>query len=109
MPPEVRFSALVEPDAQLRSDSVGYLLLHHKDIFHLAVVTLGPELVAVGRLDQLHRDAKAVAGATNTPLEHGVDIEQLADLADVVVRAAEALRRRTRDQAQAVDLGESAH
>ncbi len=48
-------------------DGIHDLVLHGEDVFEVAIVPLGPELAAVGRVDELAADADALARATHAP------------------------------------------
>ena len=52
-----------ERDAQRLGDLARDLVLHLEHVGHLAVVALGPEREVGLRVDELRRDAQAVAGA----------------------------------------------
>ena len=58
---------------------------------------------APGHIDQLSRDAKPLAGAPNTALDHRGHPQSLSDRRDVGFRSLEAERRRARDHAQSVN------
>src|SRR5438105_1819996 len=81
---------------ELLGDGARVVILHTKHIVELAVVAIGPEVVAVPDIDELRNDAQTVAGFPDASLEHGVDAQLLADLADVEAVAFEAKRRRPR-------------
>jgi len=40
---------------------VGDVVLHLEDISHIAVVAVGPQVAAIGRIDELRRDTNALA------------------------------------------------
>src|SRR3954454_14363582 len=61
-------------------DPLRYLVLGRKYIRDIAVVTLGPQMVARRRLDQLRGDPDPAAGAADTALDHIVHVEVAADL-----------------------------
>ena len=70
-------------------DRRGDLVLDGEYVFHLAVVALRPQVVAVGDVDQLGGDAQPVAGAPHAALQHRGYVERRADLADVLAFAFE--------------------
>ena len=41
-----------------------------------------PEVIAIGDLDQLHRDARTVAGFADAAFDDGCDVERLTNLGD---------------------------
>lgn len=51
---------------QLADDRMGDLVLDGEDVGQVAVVTLGPEMVAIGGVDQLTGDAHAFADDAHT-------------------------------------------
>ncbi len=46
------------------------LVLHREDVLQVPVVTLGPEMISVGHVDQLRGDPEPVAGLANAALQH---------------------------------------
>ena len=78
-----------EGDFQSFHDAFGDLVLDGEDILELAIVAFGPEPVAVMDIDELDGDAHPVAGLADASLHDLVNIEMLADLADVMIRALE--------------------
>ena len=54
-----------------------------KTSFEFAIVALGPAMGAGRGVDELRRDADAVAGSTDAAFEHVAHAELAADLADV--------------------------
>src|SRR5262249_53114380 len=83
-----------------------YLVLHLKDIGQLAVVSFGPQLVAVGRVHELRGNAQPITGASHTALEHGLDVESLGDGTRVFVLALEREGRSPCRDPQALDMSE---
>ena len=65
-----------------------------------SVVGLGPEMHFGARLDQLRRDADAIAVAAHAAFEQIVDAKLAADLAGAFRRSLEQHRRRARDDAE---------
>jgi hypothetical protein len=61
-------------------DAGGDLVLEIEQLLGNAIVVLGPEMVPIGRIDQLGRDAKAVACPPYAPFEEVPDAEFAADL-----------------------------
>src|SRR5262245_13600663 len=64
-------------------DRFDNLVLDGEHVSHLAVVPLGPEVIAVGDVDELTGDTQTVPGLADAPFQHGRDAELLADLSDV--------------------------
>ena len=58
------------------------LVLQREQILELAIVAVGPEMMAGVRLDQLGRDAHPVARAPRAALDHVADAELAPDLLD---------------------------
>jgi hypothetical protein len=63
---------------QALRDGPSDLVLHREDVVQIAVVALGPELVAVGRARQLGRDAQPLAGLADRALHDVLDVETRA-------------------------------
>src|SRR6185312_16519129 len=63
------------------------LVLHGEYIDELSVVSLGPEVIAVGDVGELRRDTKPVSCFAYAALEDCGDVQLLADDAQVVARA----------------------
>src|SRR4029079_2118438 len=85
----LRGLAVVERELELRRNGARDLVLHGEHVHELAIVALGPEVIAVAPRDELCRDAKATAGFSHTPLEHGGDVQLLADDTQVFALALE--------------------
>ena len=58
----------------------GKLVLHSKNIGEIAVVALGPHMVAGSRLYQLRSDADPIAGLAHATFEHVAHAELASDL-----------------------------
>src|SRR5262245_51376632 len=54
----------------LGSDLIHNLVLDQKDIGHLAIVAICPDMGAGFRIDELGRDAKAIVGEADATLKH---------------------------------------
>ena len=63
-----------QPGPDLFDDRSGDVVLDGKDIVHRPVVGFGPELKSVLDLDELDRDADAVACSSDAAFENGRDI-----------------------------------
>jgi hypothetical protein len=75
-------------------------ILQREDVVQVAIVALGPQM-AVGRaLDQLCRDAHAVARFAHAALENMRDIELAGDLSDIDSLRLERERRVARDDGE---------
>ena len=83
------------------------LVLNVEDVSSVPIVFFGPDLVAVGDLDEADRDAQTLARGAHASFEDVVDAERGADLAYVLGAFFEAKRRRPRRDAQARDARES--
>src|ERR1700730_10294683 len=59
------------------------VVLHHKNVGEVAVVTLGPDMLASLGLDQLRGDADAVGGLTEAAFEHVAYTQFAPDLLHV--------------------------
>ena len=80
---------------------------HREDVVELSIVTLGPEMrVALG-IDELDVDAHAVAGFAHTAFQDVGNSKLLRDLANVLGRVFETLRRRARDHFQIANAREA--
>src|SRR5439155_17225421 len=79
----------------------GDVVLHRKHVGQLAVVGFRPEMVAVGRIDELGADADLVARLAHAALEDGGDVELFPDGGYVLVLALERERRSARGHVQA--------
>ena len=56
-------------------DALGNFVLNGEDVFHLAVVTLGPDGAGGGGFDETSGDAQTVAGATKAAFENVGGVE----------------------------------
>ena len=90
-------------DPQRLGDRARDLVLDQEHVVDGAIEPLGPDVVAVGHVDQLRADPQAVAGLAHAAFEHGLNVEALADFADVDRRALELERRGPRHHRQALD------
>src|SRR5260370_733636 len=68
-------------------DRRGDFALNGKDIVHLAVVTFGPQMAAVGDSDQLRGDANPIAGPPYAAFEDVRHRESLPNPPDVLMLA----------------------
>jgi hypothetical protein len=59
--------------AERPDDASGELVLNREEISPLAIVTLGPQVVALRRIDQLSIDAKAVADPLDAAFQNVAD------------------------------------
>ena len=78
-----------ELELQGRHDCLGNLILDGEDIGEVAVVAVGPDMVAGLAVDQLGVDPHPVAGLADAAFEHMGDIELARDLADIESLALE--------------------
>src|SRR5215471_12663881 len=63
-----------------RHDPFGDLVLHGEDVAEIAVVALGPNVIAGFRLDQLRGDPQPVAALADASFEHVAHAELASDL-----------------------------
>ena len=89
---------------QRAHDVAGNLVLDGEDVLELPVMAARPQAVAVGRADELGRDAQPVARLADAAFEHRPDTELPPDVADVALLALEGERRRARRDAERLDL-----
>ena len=80
--------------------------LNGKNVFQLAIVCLGPELLVGGRIDQLRYDAQPRGGAPHAPLDDVGRSELRADLRDGLVTLLVAHDGGSRDGLEASNLRE---
>ena len=78
----------------------GDLVLHLEDVRQVAIVGLRPQVVAVGRANQLSADAQHLAALAHAALQHVGHPELAGDRADVFVLALERECRRAGDHPQ---------
>ena len=100
---DAREVAARELSAHLVDDRPRNLVLNREHVVQVAVVALGPELVAVAHVGQLHRDAQAVAGLAHRAFENRRHVEALADLGDLDRLALVLERGNARGDAHAVE------
>src|SRR5690349_23492693 len=89
---------------QRRGDGCRDLVLHGEYILHLTVVTLRPEMAAVGRRDQLRADANAITDAAHASFENRRHTQRFGYLADVDLFASERESRSPCDYLQPWNL-----
>ncbi len=65
------------------------VVLNREDVIELPVVPLGPQMIAVGGVHELHADPNAVAGLAHASLEHGRDVEARGNFAHIHLLALE--------------------
>ena len=80
-----RPKALLDVEVRLdrRDDALGDLVLDRKEVAQLAVVAIGPDVLADLGVDELRRHPHAPAGDAHAALEDVADAELLGDLAHV--------------------------
>jgi len=76
----------VFPVSPTHLDTVGPM---GKDIAHVAIVSLGPKMVSLARVDELRRDPQALAAFPHASLEDVASPELLTDCANVDVLTLE--------------------
>src|SRR5215218_3328744 len=77
--------ALLDVEVRLdrRDDALGDLVLDGEEVAELAVVAVGPDVLAGLGVDELRRDPHAPASDSHAALEHVADAERLGDLAHI--------------------------
>ena len=82
------------------------LVLQREDVVEIAVVALGPDVIAVDAVDQLGGDAHAAAGFAHAAFQHVADLQLPRDLRDIDILALEwkAVLRAITDKRR--DLGQ---
>ena len=103
---EAGFFGRQQPHFQGVGDRARDLVLDLEDVFHLAVVALRPEMVAVGHVDQLRADPDPLAGLAHAPFEHALNVERAADPPDVFVLPLEREGGGAGSDAEGLDLGQ---
>ncbi len=64
-------------------DPLSDVVLYGEDVLHLAVIFLGPDMLARGRVDELAGDANARSGSSDAALQDIPDPQIMGDLSDV--------------------------
>src|ERR1700686_1415565 len=59
------------------------LILYREKVLEIAIEALGPELIAIGDIDELHRDAYSIRCTSDAALEYRFNIQFPADFANV--------------------------
>ena len=89
------------------SDNVaGDLILHGEDVAQLAVVPLGPDMLASRGVDELTGDTNSPAGSPDAALEDVTDAEFLGDPADVHGSSLVGEGRVARDDEEPAQAGQ---
>ena len=52
---------------------------HGENVFHVTIVTVGPEMKAIGDVNQLRRNPQLVTGFAHAAFQHAVDVQLLTD------------------------------
>ncbi len=71
------------PARQIGDNHLGNFVLHREHVLELAVIALGPEMMSVGRIDQLNRNAHPIARFAHTALDDIAHAKFAAHLHDV--------------------------
>ena len=80
-----------------RGDRPRYLVLNREHILHVTIVTLRPQMVAAFRIDELGRDAYALAGAPHAAFKQVANAEIAPNLGRKNGRLWQRTTRRTAD------------
>ena len=86
---------------QRTHDFGGHFGLDLEVVREVTLVRIGPQLRFAARLDQLHRDARAIAVAPHVAFHHEVDAQRLPDIADPRRCPLNERRRHPCDHAEA--------
>ena len=78
-----------ELELQCRHDRLGNFILDGEDVREVAVVAVGPNVVAGLAVDQLGVDPNPIAGLADAAFQHVGDVELARDLADIESLALE--------------------
>jgi hypothetical protein len=89
-----------------RRDGGADLVLEGEQVRDLAIIGLGPDVLAGGCVDQLRRDADAIAGAAHAAFHHVTSAELGAHPLQVAVAAAVLEARVARDHREGAPGGE---
>ena len=76
---EARFFFRRDDDLDFARDLAGDFTLQRKDVAKIALVTFGPEVLVGGGVDELGRDADALAVTKHRAFDDGVDVEFASD------------------------------
>src|SRR5215468_7487121 len=88
---------------ELFNDGPRYLILNLEHIGHFAIISVGPKMISIRDVDELHGNAQAISGAANTALENRADVQRPSDFADVQSLSTKSKRRSARGHAKAFD------
>src|SRR5262249_59851181 len=72
--------ALRQRDRERADDLLHHLVLGCEDVGEIAIEPLGPQMPAAAGIDELRRDAHAIAGLADAALEHEAHAESPPDL-----------------------------
>ena len=72
--------ALRQRERQRADDLLYHLVLRREDVREIAIEPLGPEMPAGAGIDELRRDAHALAGLADAALEHKAHAQVAPDL-----------------------------
>jgi hypothetical protein len=95
---------LRQRDRQRADDLLHHLVLRREDVCEIAIEPLRPEMPAAAGIDELRRDAHAIAGLAHAPFEHKAHAEIAPDLLHLGRPALVDKRGVARDHEQARDL-----
>ena len=95
---------LAEDDLEGLHDCLRDVVLNGEHVFHLAVVPLGPQMIAICDVHQLGRDPKPVAHLAHAALEHRRDLQLAPDVSHILALPLEGERRRARGNPERLHL-----
>src|SRR5689334_13186838 len=87
--PHSLFFFLRQHDLEGVDDARRNLILNREHVFHLAIISLRPQLEACRDIDELRRDAQAIACLAHASFENSVHFELSTNRADVFLVALE--------------------
>ena len=79
-PGQSRLDVGVQPNPYLACNCCSDLALQVQHVLQVAIVARSPEMFVCAGLDQLRRNAGAIAGTHNRPFDDGIDVQLASDL-----------------------------
>ena len=109
-PARLRIGALSEQRSpQFLHHRLRDVVLDGEDVVDCTVIRFGPQVISIGRLDELHGDPNSVSGFPNAALEDGRHIQCSAYDCRGLVSSLELERRRPGRHPAAPNLRANAH
>ena len=91
--------ALEKRNLQIANNRERDLILNGEDILQSPVELLRPEMEAIGDIDELRGNAKAIAGFPDASLQDRLHVQLPSDLPDIFLFSLETKRGRAGDDA----------